>query len=60
MSEPITYVGIDAHQRELHIAMLVGLATAPVTVDGAERAPRGGSPAAKAGTGRARPDRVLL
>ena len=24
MGEPITYVGIDAHKRELHIAMLVG------------------------------------
>ena len=24
MSEPITYVGIDAHKRELHIAMLIG------------------------------------
>ena len=31
MSEPITYVGIDAHKRELHIAMLVGHASTPVT-----------------------------
>ncbi|HJN94048.1 MAG TPA: IS110 family transposase [Dehalococcoidia bacterium] len=30
MNEPITYVGIDAHKRELHVAMLVGQA-APVT-----------------------------
>lgn len=30
MSEPITYVGIDAHKRELQIAMLVGAATEPV------------------------------
>lgn len=31
MGEIITYVGIDAHKRELHIAMLVGTATVPVT-----------------------------
>jgi hypothetical protein len=31
MSEVITYVGIDAHKRELHVAMLIGTATAPVT-----------------------------
>ncbi len=31
MNEPITYVGIDAHKRELHVAMLVGPAAAPVT-----------------------------
>ena len=31
MSEIITYVGIDAHKRELHIALLIGAATAPVT-----------------------------
>ena len=31
MSEPITYVGIDAHKRELHIAMLVDEASTPVT-----------------------------
>jgi len=30
MSEPITFVGIDAHQRELQIAMFVGAATQPV------------------------------
>ena len=24
MSEIITYVGIDAHKRDLHVAMLVG------------------------------------
>ena len=24
MGEPITYVGIDAHARELHLAMLLG------------------------------------
>ncbi len=31
MNEPITYVGIDAHKRELHVAMLVGTTTTPVT-----------------------------
>ena len=31
MSEAITYVGIDAHKRDLHVAMLVGVAAAPVT-----------------------------
>ena len=31
MNEPITYVGIDAHKRELHVAMLVGEASTPVT-----------------------------
>ena len=31
MTEPITYVGIDAHKRELHVAMLVGDASTPVT-----------------------------
>ena len=31
MSEPITYVGIDAHKRELHVAMLVGDVSTPVT-----------------------------
>lgn len=31
MSEIITYVGIDAHKRDLHVAMLIGAAAAPVT-----------------------------
>ena len=31
MSEPITYVGIDAHKVELHVALLVPEATEPVT-----------------------------
>lgn len=31
MSEGITYVGIDAHKRELHVAMLIGAAAVPVT-----------------------------
>lgn len=31
MSEIITYVGIDAHTRELYLAMLIGWATEPVT-----------------------------
>ncbi len=31
MSERITYVGIDAHKRELHVAMLIEAATTPVT-----------------------------
>lgn len=30
MEEVITYVGIDAHKRELHVAMLIGTATTPV------------------------------
>ena len=31
MSDVITYVGMDAHKRELHMAMLVGAAKTPVT-----------------------------
>lgn len=31
MGEPITHVGIDAHQRELQIAVLVGPSTQPVS-----------------------------
>jgi transposase len=31
MSEIITYIGIDAHKRDLHVAMLVGAAATPVT-----------------------------
>lgn len=30
MNEPITHVGIDAHQRELHIAVLVGTMVQPL------------------------------
>ncbi len=30
MSEIITYVGVDAHKRELHVARLIGAATAPM------------------------------
>src|SRR5262245_5535744 len=30
MSEPTTFVGIDAHKRELQVAMLLGPATQPV------------------------------
>jgi hypothetical protein len=30
MQDVITYVGIDAHKKELHVAMLVGAATTPV------------------------------
>jgi len=43
MGEPITYVGIDAHQRELQLAMLIGDAaeavswTAPTDDDAIER-----------------------
>ena len=31
MGDVITYVGIDAHKKELQVAMLVGYATTPVT-----------------------------
>ena len=31
MSEPITYVGIDAHKVELHVALLAPDVTTPVT-----------------------------
>lgn len=31
MGEVITYVGIDAHKRDLHVSVLIGHATAPVT-----------------------------
>lgn len=31
MNEPITYVGIDAHARELQLAMLIGTAEQPLT-----------------------------
>jgi transposase len=34
MEEVITYVGIDAHKRELHVAMLIGAAAMPVTWTG--------------------------
>ena len=30
-SAPITYVGIDAYKRDLHVAMLVGADSTPVT-----------------------------
>jgi transposase len=30
MGEPITYVGIDAHARELHLAMFIGDASQPI------------------------------
>ena len=32
MDEVITSVGIDAHKRELHVAMLIGSAATPVPV----------------------------
>lgn len=40
MGDVITYVGVDAHKRELHVAMLVGTATAPImwTVENEPRA----------------------
>jgi len=31
MKDVVTYVGIDAHTRELHVAMLIGTAATPVT-----------------------------
>jgi transposase len=31
MNEPITYIGIDAHARELQLAMLIGTAEQPIT-----------------------------
>ena len=31
MGEVITYVGIDTHKRELHVAMLIGTASEPIT-----------------------------
>lgn len=31
MNEVITYVGIDVHKRDLHVAMLIGRAATPVT-----------------------------
>lgn len=31
MNEPITYVGIDAHERELQLAMLIGNADQPIS-----------------------------
>lgn len=31
MGEPITYVGIDAHKRELQLAMLIGTAEQPIS-----------------------------
>ena len=60
MSEPITYVGIDAHKRELHIAMLVGHASTPVTWKVANEPRAIDTVAAEGGTGRPRPDCVLL
>jgi transposase len=46
MGEPTTYVGIDAHKRDLHLAMVIGDATeviswsAPADHDGIERVRR--------------------
>ena len=60
MSEPITYVGIDAHKVELHVALLAPDASAPVTLEGTERGPAGGPAAPKAGEGRTGSGRLLL
>ena len=50
MEETITYVGIDAHKRELHVAMLVGHGGDAGDVDGRERAEgdRAAAPQARA------------
>ena len=50
MEEVITYVGIDAHKRELHVAMLIGGAATPVTwtVENEPKAIRTTAPQARA------------
>jgi hypothetical protein len=57
MEEVITYVGIDAHTRESHVAMLIGAAATPVTWDGRERpeGDRATAPQARARRARPRP-----
>ena len=48
MKNVTTYVGIDAHKKDLFIAMLVGDQTTPVTWTSAERAERGAAVGAEA------------
>ena len=48
MKNVTTYVGIDAHKKDLFIAMLVGDADDAGDVDGAERAERGAALGAEA------------
>ena len=48
MKNVTTYVGIDAHKKDLFIAMLIGTEKTPVTWQLRERAEGGASPGAEA------------
>ena len=48
MSEPITYVAIDAHKAELQVALLAPHATEPVAWTVRNEAPNDRPPAAEA------------
>ncbi len=60
MSEPITYVGIDAHKVELHVALLAPDKTEPVSWTVPNEVRAGGPAAPQAGTGGGGPRRLLL
>ena len=48
MKQVTTYVGIDAHKKDLFVAMLVGTQADAGDLDGAERAEGGAAPGAEA------------
>jgi hypothetical protein len=48
MKDVITFVGIDAHKKDLFVAMLVGDQTTPVDVATGERAASGAALGAEA------------
>ena len=60
MGDVITYVGIDAHKKDLHVAMLVGHAPTPVTWTVANEPQAIERLRAEAGTRGAGPGAVLL
>ena len=53
MKQVTTYVGIDAHKKDLFLAMLVGTEAAPVSWTVAERAEGGEAPGEEARARRA-------
>ena len=60
MGEVITYVGIDAHKKDLFVAMLIGQEKTPVTWQLANEPNGGASVGAKARARRARVRARLL
>ncbi len=65
MKDVTTYVGIDAHKKDLFIAMLVGTqvgwhSSDAADVDGRERAERDPPLGAEARAGGARPGAIVL